>query len=67
MTKKEKRDIVVNLKGYVNPQSKLLIIGFEESAEGDRGENSSEEDFIKLSNGYTNDITLDILKKIKGT
>lgn len=67
LTKEEKRNLVVNLIGYGNPEARLLLMGIEESAKGEWTQDASDEYFMKFKNGYTNEIKIEDLRKTTGT
>lgn len=62
----EKRNISVNFIGYGRPESELWIMGFEESASG-RWHGTTDEQYEKFRNGYTNEMSFEILKSTRGT
>jgi len=63
----DKRKIAIKLMGYGKPESNLWLMGFEESEKGKWSSNTSDEDFMKFKNGYTENINSEVLRVTPGT
>lgn len=66
LTVKQKRDIAVGLIGYGFPESKLWLMGYEESSKG-AWVDMTDKDLSIYKNGYTDDMTIEDLRSYRGT
>lgn len=66
LTVKQRREIAVGLIGYGFPESKLWLMGYEESSKG-AWVDMTDKDLSRYKKGYTYDMTIDVLRSYPGT